>query len=97
MLSQGKVVEQGAHVELLTRGGIYSDLVQAQILFYHEKEGGKDVDEKTPSLTRSVPDFSGRSITSLVLGEQIPEDKGPLQYSTSQLVKKVSSLAVSDC
>ena len=89
VLSQGRVVEEGTHWELLSRGGMYTDLVQAQILFPGEKEE-EGVGEKTElGIETSLSVEFARSSASLVLEKQSLNPAQPLKYSNFQLIRKV--------
>lgn len=73
VIDRGQVVEQGTHSELMTRGGLYNQLVQRQILgLQTEEEFSKPSDVLS---WRSEEDFQRRRKTS-----STSESEGNVRY-----------------
>ena len=101
VLSRGQVVEQGTHAQLLAIGGIYKDLVQAQLISGDrggalEEEKAENFEEKRQRTTDNLALTtvkSGESAASLEIGELQPVvSHDTRKYSNFQLVKKVPHL-----
>jgi ATP-binding cassette subfamily B (MDR/TAP) protein 1 len=78
VMAQGRIVEQGAHHELIERRGVYFDLVEAQSLVSGKNTGVDDVKESTaddfaadvqsvtdPTSTKILQDLDAEHIDSL--------------------------------
>ena len=50
VMSDGKILEQGTHAELIELGGAYSRLVQAQDLGHESNHGDEDKQDTTPEV-----------------------------------------------
>ena len=99
VLSRGQVVEQGTHAQLLALGGVYRDLVQAQLI---SEDGERTlVEEKTEDLGSKRHEATDNlALTAVKSGESAASTEvrriPPMtarddtkKYSNFLLVKKV--------
>ncbi|KAL1296520.1 hypothetical protein AAFC00_000029 [Neodothiora populina] len=90
VMSQGRIVEQGTHNELIEKKDAYYNLVEAQrIAAETENKDEKDIpilEEKDANLLERVP--TSRS------GKEFEEDPADLKLGRTQTGKSVSSMAL---
>ena len=96
VLSRGAVVEQGTHSQLLSLGGVYKDLVDAQYLSAEREIGTEqvvepgDFGEISPEADKTFPLAPSKSNVSVASLEGQQMDTMQPKYSNFELVKKVT-------
>ena len=105
VMSQGRIVEQGSHDQLLERTGAYYNLVEAQRISSEKDEKNAEenaqLDEAEEGLVkpaslheRASPEHLERMATGKSVSSAVLESKGPnarTQYSLWTLIKVVGS------